>query len=152
MNNLDFINKENEKEDVIRNSFENVKCYDWVFCVHTHYKELRVSAWKGKSSGVDAMFSLNNDRFEVYENREHLKLSEPENRLNKWLQEDFNDMNKCTWHETTAGEFHEGWQPKCSPDDLYVSGGISDLQEMKATYTYCPKCSKEIDFKINEGF
>lgn len=55
-----------------------------------------------------------------------------------------NKMKKCIWNETTASE---GWQPKCSPDVVYISGDINDLREMKSTYTYCPKCGKEIDFK-----
>lgn len=56
-------------------------------------------------------------------------------------------MKKCIWRELV--DTSEGWQPKCSPDDGYISGDLNDLREMKSTYTYCPKCGKEIDFKIN---
>jgi hypothetical protein len=54
-----------------------------------------------------------------------------------------NDIKKCVWREP---DDDEGWQPKCSPDDGYISGDLNDLREMKSTYTYCPKCGKEIDF------
>lgn len=60
-------------------------------------------------------------------------------------------VKKCVWQPITWDELHEGWKPECSPGDAYVSGGVSDLSEMKATYTYCPKCGKEIDFKIHSN-
>lgn len=57
-------------------------------------------------------------------------------------------LKKCTWHE--SGDTSEGWQVGCSLGDAYISGDKNDLQEMELTYTYCPKCGKEIDFKTNE--
>lgn len=59
---------------------------------------------------------------------------------------------KCKWRNDFDEPIDDdlGWQPECSPNDAYISGDLNDLREMKATYTYCPKCGKEIDFKEQE--
>lgn len=85
--------KEQEARDGIERLEGGLEHDEWIFSVHAHYEEPRVSVWKmGDDSDICASFIIKGDCVELrsagmYWDDWH----EAESVLNEWLSQDFSE-------------------------------------------------------------
>ena len=88
---LELEQQEQEIKDKIESLRASLDRKEWVFAVHTHYREPRISAWRqGNSTGTTCLLTVRKGRAKLLSAGEYQdNWKEAEAVVNKWLDEGF---------------------------------------------------------------
>lgn len=119
-----------------------IKDAGWDFCIHIHYKEPRISAWKQDGVGKSALFVIKQTGLEILETGEYIdSWHEAEKILNGLLPQKFNERTNLAERIVYLGKLNQKLKERIDVIQASLNGESKWLFCIHVIYREEPRIS-----------